>query len=152
MSEPEYTPPADLSLVGDEHVRRYEETGGEVGYLWNGATCLVLTTTGARSGLARKAALICGFDGDACVVVASMGGAPLHPAWYHNLVAHPNVVVQVRDEVFPAVARTAQGDERERLWALMNDIWPNYETYAARTSRTIPVVVLDRLPGGAAPA
>lgn len=136
--------PLDLSLFGDEHVRRYEETDGEVGYLWNGATCLVLHTTGRTSGEARKAALICGFDGDDCILVASKGGAPTHPAWYLNLVADPNVTVQVKGDRYAAVARTAEGAERERLWKLMNEVWPSYDEYATRTSRVIPVVVVTR--------
>jgi len=144
MSDSSYTKP-DLTLFGDEHIRRYEETDGEVGYLWNGATCLVLTTTGRKSGQTRKSALICGFDGERCVVVASQGGAPTHPNWYHNLVADPNVTVQVKGDRFPAIAHTAAGAERERLWKVMTDVWPNYDEYTKRTSRVIPVVVLERV-------
>src|SRR5919107_740238 len=103
-------------LFGDEHVRRYRETGGEVGYLWEGVPTLILTTTGRRSGEQRPMALIFGRDGDRLVVVASKGGAPRHPAWYLNLVAHPEVEVQVQAETFRARARTAGGEERERLW------------------------------------
>jgi deazaflavin-dependent oxidoreductase (nitroreductase family) len=143
QSESRYVKP-DISLFGDEHVRRYEETDGEVGYLWNGATCLVLTTTGRMSGEKRQSALICGFDGGDCVVVASQGGAPTHPNWYLNLVADPQVEVQVKGDRFPAVARTAEDGERDRLWRLMTDIWPNYDEYTKRTSRLIPVVVLER--------
>jgi deazaflavin-dependent oxidoreductase (nitroreductase family) len=134
----------DLSLIGDEHVRRYKETDGEVGYLWNGATCLVLTTLGAKSGLERSCALICGFDGDDCILIASKGGAPTNPSWYLNLVADSNVHVQVRGDRFDAVARTAEGDERARLWKIMTGVWPSYDEYAKRTTRTIPVVVLER--------
>ena len=143
MTEPTYTPP-DLSLFGDEHVRRYEETDGEVGYLWNGATILVLTTTGRKSGEPRKFALIYDSRGDDLVVVASKGGAPDHPGWYKNLLAHPDASVQVRGERFDVRARTADGAEREELWRLMNRSWPNYDTYATRTDREIPVVVLER--------
>jgi deazaflavin-dependent oxidoreductase (nitroreductase family) len=143
MTEPAYTPP-DLSLFGDEHVRRYEETDGEVGYLWNGATILVLTTTGRKSGESRKFALIYDSRGDDLVVVASKGGAPDHPGWYENLLAHPDASVQVRGERFDVRARTAEGAEREELWRLMNRSWPNYDTYATRTDREIPVVVLER--------
>jgi deazaflavin-dependent oxidoreductase (nitroreductase family) len=139
----EYVQP-DLSLVGDEHVRRYKETDGEVGYLWNGAPALVLTTTGRTSGEPRDSALIFGADGDACVVVASMGGAPMHPQWYRNLVANPEVQVQVKGDRFTARARTAEGEERDRLWQLMTSIWPNYDQYQERTDRVIPVVVLER--------
>jgi deazaflavin-dependent oxidoreductase (nitroreductase family) len=143
MTEPGYTSP-DLSLFGDEHVRRYEETDGEEGYLWNGATILVLTTTGRKSGEPRKFALIYDSRGDDLVVVASKGGAPDHPGWYKNLLAHPDASVQVRGERFAVRARTAEGAERDELWRLMNRSWPNYDTYATRTDRVIPVVVLER--------
>jgi deazaflavin-dependent oxidoreductase (nitroreductase family) len=134
----------DLSLFGDEHVRRYRETNGEEGYLWNGATCLILTTKGRKSGTSRDVPLICGFDGDRCVVVASKGGAPIHPGWYRNLEAEPRCQVQVKADRFDAVARSVEGDERQRLWSLMTDVWPSYDEYAERTTREIPVVVLER--------
>ena len=133
-----------MRLFGDEHVRRYEETDGEEGYLWNGATILVLTTTGRKSGEPRKFALIYDSRGDDLVVVASKGGAPDHPGWYKNLLAHPDASVQVRGERFAVRARTAEGAERDELWRLMNRSWPNYDTYATRTDRVIPVVVLER--------
>ncbi len=141
--QPEYVVP-DLTIFGEEHIRRYRETDGEVGYLWNGAPCLILTTTGRKSGESRSSALIFGVDGDRYVLVASQGGAPTHPNWYLNLVADPNVELQVRGEVFPAVARTAEGEERDRLWKIMTAVWPNYDDYATRTTRVIPVVVLER--------
>jgi deazaflavin-dependent oxidoreductase (nitroreductase family) len=134
----------DLTLFGDEHVRRYRETDGAEGYLWNGAPCLVLTTRGRRTGETRDSALICGADGANYVVVASQGGAPTHPNWYHNLVADSSVEVQVRGDRFKAFARTADGAERERLWNVMTTVWPNYDQYQERTSRVIPVVVLER--------
>lgn len=134
----------DLTLIGPDHVRRYRETNGEVGYLWNGATCLVLTARGRRSGELRDVPLIFGADGRNCVVVASKGGAPEHPVWYRNLVADPHVKVQVRGDRFDAVARTAQGAERERLWKIMTAVWPNYDDYVKRTTREIPVVLLER--------
>jgi len=134
----------DVTLYGAEHIRQYRETDGEVGYLWNGATCLILTTTGEKSGLPRDYALICGSDGDSFVIIASYGGAPQHPQWYRNLVADPNVEVQVKADRFAAVARTAVGEERERLWKVMTTIWPNYDEYTKRTTRVIPVVVLER--------
>ncbi len=140
----EYIQP-DLSLIGEEHVRRYRETDGDVGYLWNGAPALILSTTGRKSGQTRDSALIFGADGDSCVIVASMGGAPMHPQWYLNLSAEPEVQVQVKGDRFTARARTADGDERERLWGLMTDIWPNYDQYQERTDRVIPVVVLERV-------
>lgn len=138
-----YVPP-DLTLFGDEHVRRYQETDGEVGYEWNGATCLLLTTTGRRSGLPRTLPLIFATDGDRLVLVASHGGAPVHPAWYRNLMADPRAEVQVKGERWAVTARTAEGGERARLWALMTVDWPNYDEYTTRTDRVIPVVVLER--------
>lgn len=134
----------DLSLVGPEHVRRYVETDGEVGHDWNGAPCLILTTRGRRSGDPRPQPLIYGRDGDAHIVVASKAGAPTHPSWYHNLVADPRVEVQVHSDRFSARARVAEGVERERLWRTMTAVWPSYDDYAARTTRAIPVVVLER--------
>lgn len=141
-------PPLDLSLLGDEHVRRYRETDGEVGYLWNGVPILLLTTTGRRTGEARTAPLIFGRDGDRYLVVASMGGAPRHPAWYLNLTAHPEAIVQVRDRTVAVTAHTASPEEKPRLWAAMQALWPRYATYQERTTRTIPVVVLTPRPPG----
>jgi deazaflavin-dependent oxidoreductase (nitroreductase family) len=135
----------DYSLFGDEHVARYEETDGEVGYLWNGATCLVLRTKGRTTGELRKFPLIYGERGDDFVLVASKGGAPEHPGWYLNLLAHPDdVEVQVKGDVIPVRARTAEGAERAELWNLMLEQWPDYDGYQANTDREIPVVVLER--------
>lgn len=142
MTEPTYVAP-DLSLFGAEHVRRYQETGGEEGYLWNGVPILLLITTGRKSGEPRTTPLIFGRDGDAYVVIASVGGAPRHPAWYLNLVADPNVSIQVRDEHLAAVARTASDAEKDRLWGVMQDLWPNFDVYQSRTTRDIPVVVIE---------
>ncbi|MER5181608.1 nitroreductase family deazaflavin-dependent oxidoreductase [Streptomyces sp. NPDC002896] len=138
-----YTPP-DISLVGAEHVRRYLETDGAVGHTWNGVHCLVLTTTGRTSGLQRSSALIYGTDADRYIVVASNGGSAGHPSWYLNVLAGPEVVLQVAADRFPAVAHTAEGPERERLWQVMTKVWPNYDVYQERTERLIPVVVLER--------
>jgi deazaflavin-dependent oxidoreductase (nitroreductase family) len=134
-----------LMLYGQEHVRRYQETDGEVGYIWNGVPTLILTTTGRRSGSRRSTPLIVGRDGDDHVVVASKGGAPDHPAWYLNLVDRPEVEVQVGADRFRARARTAEPGERERLWKLMTGIWPAYDDYQRKTDREIPVVVLERV-------
>jgi deazaflavin-dependent oxidoreductase (nitroreductase family) len=132
-------------LYGAEHVRRYLETDGEVGYRWrNGAPILILTTTGRRSGEDRLRPLIFGEDDGRYVVVASQGGAPTDPDWYLNLDADPNVHVQIKGDRFAARARTAEGEERERLWRTMAEIWPPYDEYQRRTERVIPVVVLER--------
>jgi deazaflavin-dependent oxidoreductase (nitroreductase family) len=132
-------------LYGAEHVRRYLETDGEVGYRWrNDAPILILTTTGRKSGEERLRPLIFGEDDGRYVVVASQGGAPAHPDWYLNLAADPNVHVQIKGDRFAARARTAEGEERARLWRTMAEIWPPYDEYQRRTDRTIPVVVLER--------
>lgn len=133
------------SLFGAAHVKRYRETGGEVGHIWKeGSTVLLLTTTGRKSGEPRTTPLIYAQDGDRYVIVASKGGAPEHPGWYENLSKNPEVELQVLDDVFAAHARTAEGDERERLWAKANEVWPHYAEYQERTDREIPVVVLER--------
>lgn len=137
----------DLALLGEEHVRQYRATGGEVGYLWNGVPTLLLTTRGRRTGRSFTTPLIFGRDGEDYVVVASMGGAPTHPSWYLNLEADPHVDVQVRDKTFPAEASPAEGEERTRLWALMAGVWPNYDVYQTRTQRRIPVVRLHPTAG-----
>jgi deazaflavin-dependent oxidoreductase (nitroreductase family) len=141
MTEPDYTPP-DTTLLGEDHIRAYRESGGEVGYLWNGVPTLLLTTTGRRSGAPRTSALIFGRDGDDYLVVASMGGAPEHPQWYRNLTANPNVEIQVKAERIPVVAKTAPPEEKPRLWSIVSGVWPNYDVYKTRTDRDIPVVVL----------
>ena len=134
------------NLFGDEHVRRYRETGGEVGHIWReGSTILLLTTTGRKSGEKRTAPLIYAKDGDRYVIVASKGGAPEDPGWYQNLAKTPEVELQVKDEVFRARAHDAKGEERERLWKLANTVWKYYDDYAKKTDREIPVVVLERV-------
>jgi deazaflavin-dependent oxidoreductase (nitroreductase family) len=134
----------DIGLFGERHVQAYQETGGETGYIWNGAEILLLTTKGHKSGRMRTTPLILVRDGGALAVVASKGGAPEHPDWYVNLSADPKVKVQIKADVFDATARTAGGEERERLWRAAVKAWPQYEDYQAATDRSIPVVVLDR--------
>jgi deazaflavin-dependent oxidoreductase (nitroreductase family) len=141
MSEDNYTAP-DVTLLGEDHVRAYQESGGDVGYLWNGVPTLLLTTTGRRSGQLRTTPLIFAPDGDDYLVVASMGGAPDHPQWYKNLLANPRAQIQVKADVMPAIARTASEEEKPRLWSIVRDAWPNYDVYQSRTERVIPVVVL----------
>ena len=133
-------------LFGDEHVERYRETDGEEGHTWReGSTILLLTTKGRNTGLDRTVPLIYDLDGANPVIVASKGGAPDHPGWFKNLSKNPEVGVQIKADRFRARARVAEGQERERLWERMNEIWPHYAEYATRTERVIPVVVLERL-------
>jgi deazaflavin-dependent oxidoreductase (nitroreductase family) len=134
----------DDKLFGPEHVRAYEETDGERGYHWRGTTILLLTTVGRSSGEKRTTPLIHRTDGDRYVIIASKGGAPEHPDWFKNLSENPDVEIQVKDEKFPVSVSIAEGDERERLWNLMTEVWPDYDSYQEQTDREIPVVVLER--------
>jgi deazaflavin-dependent oxidoreductase (nitroreductase family) len=131
-------------LFGQEHVRRYQETDGAEGHDWQGTTVLILTTTGRHSGEPRSTPLIYGKRGTDHVVVASKGGAEEHPAWYLNLSEQPEVAVQVRGDRFKARARAATPDEKPELWRMMTARWPAYDEYQRKTSRDIPVVVLER--------
>ncbi len=131
-------------LFGAEHVKRYVETDGAEGHDWQGASVLILTTTGRHSGEERSTPLIYGRHGDDYLVVASKGGAPAHPAWYLNLVERPEVTLQVRGERFKARARDATPEEQPELWKIMTSRWPAYDDYQRKTDREIPVVVLER--------
>ena len=132
-------------LFGQEHVKRYVETDGEVGHDWqDGVPVLILTTTGRRSGEERPTPLIYGRSGDDYLVVASKGGAPDPPAWYLNLSEAPDVQVQVKADRFGAHARTATPEEKAEMWSTMAAIWPAYDEYQTKTDREIPVVVLER--------
>ena len=129
---------SDDDLFGAEHVRVYRETGGQRGYDWRGTTILLLTTQGRNSGEPRTTPLIHRADGDRWIVVASKGGAPAHPSWYANLQADPDATIEVRDETVPVHASTAEGEERDRLWALMTEVWPAYDDYQPRQTARYP--------------
>jgi deazaflavin-dependent oxidoreductase (nitroreductase family) len=132
-------------LYGDEHVRRYRETDGDLGHDWReGSSILLLTTTGRRSGEERTTPLIYGRSGDDYLVVASKGGSPEPPAWFRNLEAQPDVEVQVLGDRFRARARTATAEEKPEMWREMTSRWPAYDSYQRKTGRDIPVVVLER--------
>lgn len=126
-----------------DHARRYVESGGTDGHIWNGVPTLLLTVTGRRSGKLHRTALIYGRDGENHLIVASQGGAPEHPQWYRNLVADPEVEIQVGAEHLRVRARTATAEERARLWPVMTAIWPAYDEYQTKTDREIPVVILE---------
>jgi deazaflavin-dependent oxidoreductase (nitroreductase family) len=129
-----------------EHVRRYLATDGRDGYLEGGVTNLVLTVKGRKSGRWLRTGLFFGEDDGRYVLVASGSAIThTHPAWYLNVVANPEVGVQILGERFIARARTAEGPEREQLWRLMTKLAPVYHTYEARSRRQIPVVVLERI-------
>jgi proline iminopeptidase len=135
-----------------QHANRYLESGGTEGATYTvdvpgrgkiTAPALLLTTTGRKSGNKFIFPLFYGTDGDSYIIVASKGGAPEHPGWYRNLLANPDVEVQVGTKKLKARARTATGDERARLWKKALEFWPPYADYALKTEREIPVVVLD---------
>ena len=104
---------------------------------------LLLTTTGRKTGKRRTTPLLYAPAGDGYVVIASKGGAPHDPLWYRNLESHPAAEVQVGRETVPVRARDAEGEERERLWRAIADLYAGYDEYAKKTSRTIPVVLLE---------
>jgi proline iminopeptidase len=137
-----------------DHVARYQSSGGTDGHMYKVTPpgyaemvvpSLLLTTKGRKSGEKYLFPLFYGRAGDGYVIVASKGGAPDHPGWYKNLRADPHVEVQVGTETFPAVARTATGAERAKLWDIALKFWPPYADYQKKAvDREIPVVVLDR--------
>lgn len=107
---------------------------------------VLITTRGAKSGKLRKASLAFMWQGDDMIIIASKGGAPHHPGWYHNLKAEPRLVVQYRGAVEDRQAREAVGEEREKLFETMSSTFSNFSAYQARaTNRTIPVMVLERI-------
>ncbi|MEU6415233.1 nitroreductase family deazaflavin-dependent oxidoreductase [Microbispora sp. NPDC046933] len=132
-------------LFGQEHVKRYIETGGEEGHDWQGTTVAILTTRGRKSGQPRSTPLIYQPYGDSYLVVASKGGADEHPLWYLNLQADPEVELQIKGDRFRARARTATPEERPDMWRTMTATWPAYDEYATKTDREIPIVVIERV-------
>jgi deazaflavin-dependent oxidoreductase (nitroreductase family) len=125
-------------------IAEFRANGGKVGGMFDGVPMLLLTTTGAKSGLPRVAPLAYTTDGDRLVVIASKGGAPTHPDWYHNLLANPTARVEVGTEAFAARATVAEGAVRDRLFDAMAAKMPNFAEYQRSTTRRIPVVVLER--------
>ena len=135
-----------------KHTNRYLESGGTEGHMYKMnvpgrgeivAPALLLTTTGRKSGDKYIFPLFYGEDGGKYFVVASKGGAPEHPGWYRNMLANPEVEVQVGTKKLKARARTVSGAERAKLWTKALEFWPPYADYAKKTDREIPVVMLD---------
>lgn len=144
--------PSGLPEWISEHIRLYREDPVR-GRLWDSTPvggpgvlpCLLLISRGRKSGKTSTLPLIYGEYEDAFVIVASKGGAPSHPAWYLNIDAEPDCEIQVGAEHFRARARTSAGEEREKLWRMMAEIYPPYDDYQVSAGeRQIPVVVLDR--------
>ncbi len=124
-------------------IEEFRANGGKVGGQFEGAPLLLLHTTGARSGQERINPVMYRTDGDDLVVFASKAGADTNPDWYHNLRANPGATVEVGSDTKPVRARVASQDERDRLWAAQKKEWPGFADYETKTSRQIPVVILE---------
>ncbi len=127
----------------DEQVVLFERTDGAEGNTLKGKPIVVVTTVGAKTGNVRKVPVMRVEHAGSYAVVASKGGAPKHPVWYHNLVAHPDVQLQDGPTRRDYVAREVSGAERDEWWARAVEAWPDYAQYQTRTNRVIPVFVLD---------
>lgn len=125
-------------------IEEFRSNDGKVGGMFAGAPMVLLTTTGAKSGKRRINPLVALPEDDRLFVFASYGGSPKHPDWFHNVVAHPDVVVEYGGERFPATARVLEGDERNRVYARQASLRPNFAEYQEKTTRVIPVVELVR--------
>lgn len=126
-------------------VNEYRENGGKVSGMFADTPLLLLTTTGAKSGKPRVSPLIYTTDGDRLAIIASNGGAPTNPDWYHNLVANPVATVEVGTEKFQVRANVAIPADRDRLYAKMVETWPDFAEYEKKITRKIPVFVLERV-------
>jgi deazaflavin-dependent oxidoreductase (nitroreductase family) len=132
-----------VKLMSAVNVWLFRLTGGRFGAKFmHGAPVCLITVTGRRSGKPFTVPLIYLADGDDIVVVASKGGMSHHPLWYHNMLAHPRVEVELPDATRTMVARQATPDEKTRLWPKVCGIYPDYADYQARTTRQIPVMIL----------
>jgi deazaflavin-dependent oxidoreductase (nitroreductase family) len=126
-------------------VEEFRANGGKVGGMFAGAPMILIEMKGAKSGQVRTIPLVYSKDGDRYVIIASMAGAPNNPDWYHNLKAHPNVTVEIGAEKFKVKASIAAGDERERLFNQQAALLPVFNDYRKKTTRKIPVFVLERV-------
>jgi deazaflavin-dependent oxidoreductase (nitroreductase family) len=129
------------NLIKDLRANGGKATSGP----FQGANVLILTTKGAKSGETRESPLAFTRDGENLVIVASKGGAPTHPSWFHNVVKHPDVTVEAEGEKFKARAHVPQGEEYERLYTQHADVMPGFYEYRKKTTRQIPVIVLERI-------
>lgn len=130
--------------LNERVIEEFRANEGRCGGPFEGNPMVLLTTTGARSGRPRTSPVTYTTDDDRIVLIASKAGADHHPAWYHNLVAHPDVIVEVGAERFAARARVAEEPERTRLFDERVAVMPRFDGYRTMTERTIPVVVIER--------
>ncbi|QMU75658.1 nitroreductase family deazaflavin-dependent oxidoreductase [Streptacidiphilus sp. PB12-B1b] len=133
-----------MSSYNDAIIAEFRSHGGKVGGTFEGAPLLLLTTTGAKSGRQHTTPLMYMPDGDRWLVFASYAGAPANPAWYHNAVAHPDVVIEVGAETVEVTASVLDAAERDRVFAEQVRRYPGFGEYQDKTSRVIPVVALER--------
>ncbi len=125
-------------------IEAFRAHGGKVGGMWEGRPLLLLTTTGARSGQSRTNPVMYLREGDRLFIFASKSGAPAHPDWYHNLLAHPAVTVEIGDQTYSAIAKPVTGPERDRIYDRWAEQYPQFREYQEKTTRTIPVIELER--------
>lgn len=135
---------SDFNDWNKKIIEEFRANGGKVGGQFAGAPMVLLHTTGAKSGAERVNPLVYSMDGDRYVIVASKGGAPTNPDWYYNLVANPNVTLEIGTEHFPARAEVPSEPERTRIFDQVSAVMPGFAEYQRNTTRTIPVVVLTR--------
>ncbi len=126
-------------------IEEFRANGGKVGGMFAGASVLLLTTTGGKSGRRLTSPLMYNTDGDRLLVFASKGGAPSNPDWYHNLIANPRVTVERGSETFEAAAAVVTGEERDRLYQRHGEEFPQFAEYQRNTTRKIPVIALKRV-------
>lgn len=126
-------------------INEFRANNGAVGGPFAGSPLILVTHKGAKTGMARTSPLVYSRDGDNIVLIASKGGAPTHPHWYLNMIANPQVTVELPGETFEATVTQAEGAERDRLFRAQADLMPNFDEYAAATDRQIPVLVLSRI-------
>ena len=138
---------ADRNDWNRQTIEAFRANGGKVGGMWEGRPLLVLTTTGAKSGQHHTTPTMYLRDGDRLLIFASKGGAPTHPDWYHNLVAHPQVTVEVGTVTYNATATVLTGEERDQLYARQAELYPQFGEYQRKTTRKIPVIALERREG-----
>lgn len=134
---------ADVSDFNTKIIEEFRSNGGKIGGQFEGAPMVLLTTTGAKSGKNRVNPVMYLAEGDRIYVFASKAGAPTSPDWYHNLVAHPNVTVELGTDRFEAVATPVDEGERDRIYAEQASRYPGFAEYEANTDRVIPVVALE---------
>jgi deazaflavin-dependent oxidoreductase (nitroreductase family) len=134
--------PSPFEYAADQ-VAQYEATGGKEGGTLEGKPVIILTTKGRKSEKLRKNPLMRVEHEGTYAVVASKGGAPTHPVWYLNLREHPHVMLQDGEHVHDLLAREAHDGEKERWWLRATEVWPDYDTYQARTDREIPLILLE---------